>query len=592
MRSLDKASVPYRFHGRRSGQVSYSDRLRIGLAEIVIAALSSTLSERLSLLSQTLTGLAGFRYILQSMQASKHFHKFQEVRIHLLPTCTQSSPACSTFCLLQKYASMHTARNDGKTSPPIPLDMSSSPVSNKQRAEQNTNSPPAAAHKTASTCQRSGTFVSGKSESCGRPAPVHKQRKRRHETPAALADPLGAFACQATQRQRTLQSGLSLLKGKTSQPRVVAHNLRPPSEPLPAQLDTYRFQAANTAAQPATQPIKGNNRKNEQHLQEHTPQEESQDRIRQCGHQQSEIIAKSKEAPPAKVHPPGPSWGSISHNSAPDLMTASRQANTNYFQDIKRSICTLVQVNHTIPSLHAMSDTDKAALTSMLTNKLDGVNILSDLQHHFTSKAGPAEPAEPPAEQQPSAASSVDCTPSPDSVTQRDTKPHKLPKLSLPHQHARPRALPFVDASYTSHALATSLGSGHKHAFASNDNIDSRPSGHRQTLTASGVINSRFTAADSDGCINSRLTAADLRSTRQRHAVTGNGITNSRLTVVNSDVGLLDLHAEPKHTNCSLGQYPGWSYSRESNAMSLDAEAAAACDSPMIEGYASVCQTA
>lgn len=406
-----------------------------------------------------------------------------------------------------------------------------------------------------------------------------------------MADPLGAFAGQATQRQRTLQSGLSLLKGKTSQPCVVAHNLRPPNEMLAAQLDTHRFQAANKAAQPAAQPVKGNSNQNGQHSQEHTPRQESQvkRRHRRCGHQKTATPqVKSKQLPSAEVQP----FDQSQYNSAPDLITAPTQANTNYFQDIKRSLHTLVQANHTIPSLHAMSDTNRAALTSMLANKLDGVNILTDLQNHFISKPGPAEPAEPPAEQQPSAASSVDCTPSPNSVTQRDAKPHKLPKLSLPRQHVHLRALPFVNSSHTSYASATSSGCGDRHVSTGKDYIDSRPSGHRHTLTGNDVINSRFTVADSHGHMKSRLTAADLRSTCQRHVLTGNGVNNSRLTVADSDVGLLDLHAEFGHMNCSLGQDVGCSYSRESNAMSLHAETSAPSDSPMIEWYAPLYQTA
>ena len=482
---------------------------------------------------------------------------------------------------------MHTARNDGKATSNTTVDKSSSPVNSHQRAEQTSNPASAAAHKRASTCQKSGSSISDRSQSSGHPAPVHKQRKRRHETPAALADPLGAFACQATQRQRTLQSGLSLLKGKTSQPRIVAHNLTPPNEQLAAQLGTYRFQSVNTA-QPAAQPNKGNGHKKGQHSKEHMPQQESHDkhRNRQNGHLQTAMAKdKSKRPPSAGVQPPGQSQLSMSHNSASDIDPAPRQANTNYFQDIKCSLHTLVQAHHTIPSLHAMSDTDKAALTSMLTNKLDGVNILSELQHHFASKPGSAEP---PAEQQPSAASSVDCTPSPDSVTQRDAKLHKLPNLSLPCQHAQLRALPFVDDIRTSHASAASSGSGHRHVFAGNDYINSRPSCHRHALTGNGVINSGLTIAHSDGCMNSRLTAADLRSSCHRQALTGNGI--SRFTVADSDVGLFDLHAEPMETNCSLGQDPGWSCSRENNAMFLDAEAAAPSDSPIFVWYAPSCQ--
>ena len=502
----------------------------------------------------------------------------------------------ATVCLLQKYASMHTARHDGNAMSQNPRDKPFSPVQSAQLAEQAANQPSAAAHKRASACQQSGSSISDRSQSSGRPAPIHKQRKRRHETTAALADPLGAFACQAIRRQRTLQSGLSLLKGKTSQARYVAPNLRPPNEQLAADLNTYRFQSPNTAVQPDTHPPAANRHKKRHQSQEHMPQQQNPDqhRHKRNGIQQAEVIqGKGKRRPAADIQSSGHLQQSTSHQSVPDLNTGPKQVNTSYFQDIKHSLHTLIQANHTIPSLHAMSDADKAALTSMLTNKLNGVNILSDLQQHFFSPSRPAEhakPAEPAAEQQPSAASSVDCTPSPESVTQHDARYHKLPKSTLPCQRGRLRAFQSVDASHTSHTSAASLGSGPRHTPREDACINSRLSRQRHALTGNGV-SSRLTLPDSGGCINSRLTAADSRPSRQRHALTDNDVISSGLTVADSDASLFDLHAEPTHMQHSLRQHPEWSCSRNGKAMFLDAEVAAPSNSPMVDWYAPFWQT-
>lgn len=488
---------------------------------------------------------------------------------------------------------MHTARQDDNALSQIPKDRPLSPKRVYQLAEQAADQPSAAAHKRANTCQQSGSSISDRSQSSGRPAPIHKQRKRRHETTAALADPLGAFACQATRRQRTLQSGLSLLKGKTSQARYVAPNLRPPNEQLAADLDTYRFQSPNTAVQPHAQPSTANRHKKRHQSQEHMPEQHSPDqhRNRRNGSQQAEVTKpKAKRRPAADIQPYAQLQHATSHQSVPDMNTTPRQVNTDYFQDIKHSLHTLIQANHTIPSLHAMSGTDKAALTSMLTNKLNGVNILSDLQQRFFSPSRPAEPAEhaePAAEQQPSAASSVDCTPCPDSVTQHDAKLQTLPKPTLPCQRGRLRAFHSADASHTSHTSAASLGSGRRHTLREDAGINSRLSRQRHALTGNGV-NSRLTLADSGDCINSGLIAADSRPSRQRHALTDNDIISSGLTVADSDAGLFDLHAEPLN---SSRQDPNWSCSRNSDAMFLDAEVAAPSNSPMVEWYAPLWQT-
>lgn len=436
--------------------------------------------------------------------------------------------------LLQKYASLHTANDTGKATPHLEADESSSPVHGTQLAKQDLA--PAAAHKGASKCQKSSSSTSDRSHSSGCRAPGPKQRKRRHETPAFLADPLGAFACQASQRQRTLQSGLSMLKGKASQTRIVAPNLRSPNEQPAAQLDTYRFQPASTAMQLPAQPIKSHNHAKGRQAEEQHPQQQGPDLHKKArnNHQKAQIIAKPSRSPLAELQPPGQSQSGISHSPAQDMPSALRQFNANYFRDLKHSLHTLIQANHAIPSLHTMSDTDKAALTTLLANKLDGVSIHSDLQGFLSSKLRAGVHS---AKQQPSAASSVDCTPSPVPVAQHKAKPCKLPKLTPLDQRVQTRAMPTarpsVHASHTSHASAAISGSG-----------------HRPVLT-------------DGGCFDTRQTAA------------GSGL------------GLFDLHAEPMHARYSLGQEQGQTHSRNSDANSLDADVAGCCGSPRINWYAS-----
>lgn len=427
---------------------------------------------------------------------------------------------------------MHTANDTGKAAPQLQVDDISSLVHAEQPAEPETSSP--APQKKASNCQKSRSSISDRSLSSGCRAPGLKQRKRRHETPAFLADPLGAFACHTTQRQRTLQLGLSMLKGKTSQTRLVASNPRPPNEELAAQLNTYRCQPISTATQRTTQPTKGDKHKQGQQSHEQNPQQQSPDlcRNRPNYHQQeAHTNAKTGRPPLAEVQPPATSQSGLSHSHAQNMPDAPRQANTNYFHDLKQSIHTLVQANHAIPSLHTMSDTDKAAVTLLLANKLDGVNIQSDLEALFSSNTRADVHS---AEQQPSTGSSVDCTPSPVSVAQHDARPRQLPKLPPPDQHVhfgpRPSAMLSVHAGHTSHASAASSGSDYRH------------------IPTDG------------GCFLFRQTAVDL----------------------------CDLHTKPTNTHFSNRQDQDQSYSRDSDAMFLDPDVAACHGSPGLDWYVSL----
>ena len=380
---------------------------------------------------------------------------------------------------MQKYASKHTACGRAQAQLAQPLaEQPVLPEIHKQHCkEAKAISPASVPQAPIKGNASSSSLVSGISKKYGHTASVSKQRKRRQETPAALADPLGAFARQASQRQRTLQSGLSLLKGKASQARVVAPNMIPPNVDFTAQLDKYQFQPAHISAQPAGQQI--NMRKR---LGGHDPQQVvheqrcSQQLEASRKSQQSKAIdCSTKRQPPlSEIQSPGPSQHSISHHSMQEREQVAKKVNDNYFKDIKSSLHKLLQANHAIPRLDTMSKTGRSALASMLTNKLDGVDVVSDLQHHFAAKSGPDQHHHQ-AEPKPSAASSVDCTPSPDSVAQHSARACQLPKLPLPRYRAHLSDMPSVRMSRASHASGASLGSGHTHPLIGSGHAGFRP---------------------------------------------------------------------------------------------------------------------
>ena len=383
---------------------------------------------------------------------------------------------------MQKYASKHNARDNAQVQSAEPAEQAEQPASprlTRKCIKQAKGLSPISALQAPSKCNASSsTLVSGGSHAPAHTASVDfKHRKRRQETPAALADPLGAFARHASQRQRTLQSGLSLLKGKASQTRVVAPNMTPPNAEVTAQLDNYRFQPAHTSAKPAaqqTQTRKHQSGQQPQELVHHKASTEQHGPSQKL--QQPKIMDRSpKKRPPlTEIQSPGPSQHSISRDIVQDQTQVARKVNGSYFKDIRSSLHKLLQANHAIPHLHTMTDTDRSALASMLTNKLDGVDIVIDLQQHFASTPNPDQHHHQ-SEPQQSAASSVDCTPSPDSVARHSARACQPPKSSLPRQHVHLSAMPSMPMSYASHASGASSGSGHRHLLTDTSHAGFRP---------------------------------------------------------------------------------------------------------------------
>ncbi|KAL0034755.1 hypothetical protein WJX77_005927 [Trebouxia sp. C0004] len=162
----------------------------------------------------------------------------------------------------------------------------------------------------------------------------------------------------------------------------------------------------------------------------------------------------------------GQSQHSVPHEN---VQATPQRVDIKYFHHIKSSLHSLIQAHHAIPTLHTMSEPDRAALTSILANKLDGVDVTAQVQKRFLphQQQNVAQPAheQKAAEQQPSAVSSVDCTPSPESVAQQQSSArHKQASRLLKSQHIPYGAFASACISNASHASAVSSGSGQRHS--------------------------------------------------------------------------------------------------------------------------------
>ena len=372
---------------------------------------------------------------------------------------------------MQKYASAynHKLPNASPVSKSQARSLSPAvPCNKRAKYAPQSSAAPATVAKAAISSQ------SDRSETSYKQVAVNKQRKARCETPAALADPLGAFAHQAGHKQRTLLSGLTLLKGKASQARLVSSNLRSPRGRPAAQLDSQELIPGNSFAQYAN-----DSRKHQVPIQ---PRERLTTKTRP--RPQAAKEASQKRTPPsasqagsqdaARADGQAASFGQSQHSIPQENAQASAlQIDINYFHHIKSSLHSLIQANHAIPSLHTMSQPDREALTSILAHKLDGVDVTAQVQTHFLpkqqQKVAPKQQAvaheHPGAEQQPSAVSSVDCTPSPESVAQQQSsaRHRQASRPLLRSQHIPYGAFASTCVSNASHASAASSGSGQRH---------------------------------------------------------------------------------------------------------------------------------
>jgi len=267
------------------------------------------------------------------------------------------------------------------------------------------------------------------------------------------------------------------LKGKASQARLVSSNLRSPRGRPAAQQDSQELIPGNSFAQYAN-----DSRKHQVPIQPRErltaktrprPQVAREARPKQTPASASQ--AGSQDAAPADGQ--AASFGRSQHSTPQQNAQATpQQIVINYFHRIKSSLHSLIQANHAIPSLHTMSKSDREALTSILATKLDGVDVTAQVQTYFLpnqqQKVAPkqqafAQPAheQQAAEQQPSAMSSVDCTPSPESAEQQQSSARhgQASQPVLRSRHSPCGAFASTCVSNASHPSAASSGSGQRH---------------------------------------------------------------------------------------------------------------------------------
>ena len=373
---------------------------------------------------------------------------------------------------------------------------------------------------------------SDRSHKSGTQAPANKQRRSKYETPAALADPLGAFACSAGHKQRALQSGLRLLQGKASQARVVSSGLQPPNEQPAVQVDSQDLQQQRSTIPP--QATVHRQHSSHTHPRQQLPSAPRQHVAETAGQSHSRVPGQSKSSQAGRSRPQvkevqadsaGQSVHGVSSGTVQDLPQACKQIDSNYFQQVRSSLHHLIQAHHGIPSLHTMSDSDRAALTSLLSHKLDGVNITNCLERQHLPKP---QPDQHPAQlQQPSTASSVDCTPSPESVVQqqKDVRACKLPGPALPVQDAQNHGFPSSCVSHASQASAASSGSDHRRFTQHQMHHGARPDFFHDMFDACDGIScdiqdSMWHNQGLDMQVNARASGVSLGAEHNAHAFT------------------------------------------------------------------------
>lgn len=366
------------------------------------------------------------------------FQKVQTGRSHML-----KSSVCKACELMlstpQRFAAANTSSEHRQTQH-VQQERSprSVPRSSAKRTKVNTARPESAA-KTRSSQQQAVSSHSGRSLSKEHQQPASTKPSRRHEVPAAVADPLGAFASRGGLKQRSLQSGLKLLKGKASGP--VDPGLQPAHCSFPEQL--VRQQVVVSKARP------------QHHHQVQTtadslqkyayaPQQK-QAKIKLTGNCQQQDVQQVYST----VDPQSRSQASKDMQAAAPASSAVPTAKTidpHYMQKVKKSLCQLMQDRHRLQLESNL--TAGQPLVSLLASKLDGVNITAALakyrnqvppgQKHAAGKSNSAQQAHS------AARSSVACTPSPEAAAEPNHMPeqvtsswqrHAADMAHLPAQH-------------------------------------------------------------------------------------------------------------------------------------------------------------
>lgn len=356
------------------------------------------------------------------MQASKHFTEFKQAsHAGVFPCCTSDT---SRSGVLQRFAgtsiSPHREPRTGKQkelNSPVgsPLSAALAARCHKENAAQaDSQGEQISGHQKASashTRWRQGAKAQ---------QAVTSKKKKRLQAPAAMADPLGAFANQVGVRQRSLQSGLNLLKGKASD--TVRSGLQPVCAAHPQQLAHSQHQPRSRDGRVQQQP-NGAAEQFEQYA--YQSQQEAATTTQHAPQQQK----SSKRALNTHSHADLPDLPSQSHAQAAqirpaDILPVAIGLDPNYMQKLKASLCQITQNTHNMASLPTSSRV-KQSLVCLLASKLDGKLVQDTDLRQVLNASPPAaanaqQPANEPSQSVPSVAkSSVSCTPSPDIAAQQ-----------------------------------------------------------------------------------------------------------------------------------------------------------------------------
>ena len=238
--------------------------------------------------------------------------------------------------------------------------------------------------------------------------------------PAAMADPLRAFAERAGLRQRSLQSGLKLLKGKVS--GTVHPGLQPAHCAVPDQLARQPRHVLEEVPQGKHQKqnIAGD-------LQQFKVDKQSHAKTRNIANPQvadAQLLNSDMDGIHSKLGAPHHRKPIFSPKQPPPDVPTATNIDPTHFHKLKQSLCQLMQDRHAV-ELPTDPTSAERPLIALLASKLDGVditaalvqhrNVLPGAQQHRHDAAGNADDA---VEVSSASRSSVACTPSPEVVPQ------------------------------------------------------------------------------------------------------------------------------------------------------------------------------
>lgn len=281
-----------------------------------------------------------------------------------------------------------------------------------------------------------------------------------------MADPLAAFASRAGLKQRSLQSGLKLLKGKAS------GTIHPGLQPAHRSAVQLTQQECHVSEAPSHDRHQDQDFAN--NLQQYAlrPQHRHSKATRKAHGQHHKVQLDNTDAADKQN---GSETEDQRLPSPPPARTAAvvpyaKTIDPNHMQKLKQSLCQLMQDTNQVELQPASSATHRP-LVMLLASKLDGADITAALaQYSNTQPPAQVQSHEVEADANKSeqllsaARSSVACTPSPETVAQ-------------PSAHAEPQNMP--ERAFSWHdGLAVNAACSPAHAtyhpdFTSSSSINS-----------------------------------------------------------------------------------------------------------------------